>query len=163
MRNDYRVDGESVFVKVMCKGETYEAKASTDKLDKLLGFDVTWFGHRYSTGVYLEAKKNKKMVRFHRFITDAPEGMVVDHINNDTLDNTNENLRVVSHRQNIQNVSGVRSDSGTGVRGVCLYPHNQKYSAYCTHKGKRHYGGVFATIEEAEKKAIEMRKSLFVD
>lgn len=57
----------------------------------------------------------------HRFLTDAPRGMDVDHINGDRLDNRRTNLRIVSHRHNMENRKGANSNSTTGVRGVYVH------------------------------------------
>lgn len=46
-----------------------------------------------------ETKKRVK-VWLHRFITSCPEGMVVDHINGNGLDNRKINLRVVTFEEN---------------------------------------------------------------
>lgn len=39
----------------------------------------------------------------HRFITNCPKGMVVDHINRKRNDCRRSNLRICTHRQNMQN------------------------------------------------------------
>ncbi len=44
-----------------------------------------------------------KKVYMHRLIMNNPIGLVVDHINNQTLDNRRENLRIVSQSENIAN------------------------------------------------------------
>ncbi len=44
--------------------------------------------------------RNKSM---HRFILNAPKGMVVDHKNHDTLDNRRKNIWICTHSQNSLN------------------------------------------------------------
>jgi len=54
----------------------------------------------------VKGTKNKT-VYFHRYIWEQaygaiPKGMVIDHINGNTLDNRIENLQCITHIQNIQ-------------------------------------------------------------
>lgn len=57
-----------------------------------------------------------RRIKMHRFIIDAPEGVVVDHINRNPLDNRRENLRLATANQNARNISRVAPSSG--LRGV---------------------------------------------
>ncbi len=46
-------------------------------------------------------KRRRKMVYLHRFLLDAPEGMVVDHFPDpDGLNCTRENLRIATYAEN---------------------------------------------------------------
>ena len=44
-----------------------------------------------------------RQIKLHRYLLDAPEGMQVDHINGDPLDNRRENLRLATASQNQAN------------------------------------------------------------
>ena len=54
-------------------------------------------------------------VSMHRIILGTPKGMETDHINGNGLDNRIENLRVVTKRQNLQNLHNKRSSKYPGV------------------------------------------------
>lgn len=57
----------------------------------------TWI---FSSTGYVQTTER---VLLHRWLLDFPEGLVVDHINWDRLDNTTENLRAVTQRENTLN------------------------------------------------------------
>ena len=50
---------------------------------------------------YLESKHK---VKFHRFIMNTPDNLVVDHIDRDTYDNRRQNLRNVTVEENTLNI-----------------------------------------------------------
>ena len=52
---------------------------------------------------YVGACKKHSKPHLHRFLTGAPAGLVVDHINGNTLDNRRSNLRVCTFGENLQN------------------------------------------------------------
>ena len=88
----------------------------------------------------------KRMAKYlHQLILgDAPDGMVVDHINRDRNDNRRANLRFVTVQQNGQN-QGLRKTSLSGFRGVSFHRPMKKWRAICGGK----YLGYYATKEEA--------------
>ena len=58
-----------------------------------------------------------KNIRMHRVITMASDGLVVDHINHETLDNRKANLRLCTNSQNSMN-RGKQSNNTSGYKGV---------------------------------------------
>ena len=53
-------------------------------------------------------KDGDTTIKLHRYLTNCPKNMEVDHINHNTLDNRQENLRICTSIINKQNL-GIRS------------------------------------------------------
>lgn len=112
-------------------------------------------GNTYAvTGYNLSARRralgikcNNPEIRMHRLITSCPDGMEVDHINCDGLDNRKANLRICSHRNNIARSRAVRGKSKTGYIGVRKQALAKSFYATC---GSR-YLGTFDSPEEAAR------------
>ncbi len=71
--------------------------------DWLRGFNWTVTPKGYAQTKGRDSKGRKMNVPMHRLIMDAPDGMVVDHINWDTIDNRKCNLRVCTPGDNMKN------------------------------------------------------------
>lgn len=98
----------------------------------------------------------KKGYVLHRWITEAPDDLQVDHINRDTLDNRDCNLRIVTAKENTQN-KGLYRNSKTKIKGITYYKPYDNWCARVYIDGKRHWVGRYPTIEEAQI-AIEKYK-----
>lgn len=83
----------------------------------------------------------------HRLLS-APQGrgMVVDHVNGDSLDNRRANLRICTHQQNLWNRRKCIT-SGSEFKGVS--PAGEKWCYRYAKDGKTIYSGKFATALEA--------------
>jgi len=97
----------------------------------------------------VDGKRIIKTFRLHREIlglkTGDPQG---DHHNGDTLDNTDDNLRVASHAQNMQN-RGKSVANTSGFKGVSWHKRIKKWAAYICVNGKLKHLGYYDTREEA--------------
>jgi hypothetical protein len=54
-------------------------------------------------GYVTRCNSERRCLFLHREIIGCPEGLVVDHINHDPLDNRRVNLRCVTHTENLRN------------------------------------------------------------
>ena len=110
-----------------------------------------------SSGDYFYASSDKNKVSLHRYLTDAPKGKVVDHINGNTLDNRISNLQICNHNENIMK-SKKRTDNVSGHQGVHWFTKTSKWMAYININKKRKHLGYFNTYEEALEARLNAEK-----
>jgi len=87
----------------------------------------------------------------HRFIVNAPDGMEVDHISGDTLDNTKGNLRLCQHKENQRNTK-LRRTNKSGYKGVSsCSKSSRRWRSRITVDQKEIVLGYFDTPEKAHE------------
>ena len=107
-----------------------------------------------------------RMVFAHRWAYEhangpIPDGLYVDHICHTRSCVNVEHLRLVTRKQNQENLSGVASDNTSGYRGVYQLKGSSSWRARVKHNGKYIDLGSFARIEDANAAAVAMRNKLF--
>lgn len=101
-----------------------------------------------------------KTVWMHRFICDAPKGLMVDHVNGNSLDNRRCNLRQCNGSQNMIN-QGLIVTNKSGFKGVSWNKKKRKWTAAISWKNKQIHIGVFGEKENAARAYNEVAKRLF--
>lgn len=92
-------------------------------------------------------------IYMHRAILLPEKNKVIDHINHNGLDNTRENMRVVSFKENMRNQQ-MQKNNTSGFRGVYFYKKGNNYCARTVdNEGKNIFLGYFKTKEEARKES----------
>lgn len=147
-----------------------------DSEDYIAVSKYRWFAakqsYKHRLEFYAKTKISGKAKSLHRFIVgedNIPEGYVVDHVNNDPLDNRKSNLRLVNKYQSMQNRRGwMKRDFSKGSNSTYKGVYRRNGAASGTKcwrsvikKNKViHEVGSFYTEEEAalayDKKAIEL-------
>ena len=132
-------------------GNGYRAMIDDEDYQK-----VSSYAWRYNKG-YAERPTTingkQSTMRMHRFILGLKPFMgVVDHINNNKLDNQKSNLRLCTPSQNRMN-SGPNIKNKLGVKGVVFRSDNNQrpYASFIYKNYKQFYLGAFSTIEDAAR------------
>jgi hypothetical protein len=74
----------------------------------------------YAIRSQITGPKDIRIVRLHRLIMNAPDGVFVDHINGDSLDNRRANLRLATRSQNMSNRRKTKIKTTSQYIGVSL-------------------------------------------
>lgn len=166
MKNDYIVLRDEVIILLNRKNDQpLEARIEIKDFQKVNAYPGTWYGlwrpniqNFYCVGNLPLAGGKRTLVKLHRFIMDAPDGMEVDHRDGrDTLNNRRDNLRIATRSENAQNRVGAQRNSKSGIRGVSWNERDRKWRAQIRLNGKQKYLGYFHDIHEAEAVAIAAR------
>lgn len=100
--------------------------------------------------IYAQARIGGKNVLMHTLLMNPPEGVGVDHVDGDTLDNRRSNLRLASKSQNAANRGPTKSNT-SGYKGVHWHKQGKKWMAAIGVDGKSIYLGLFQHAQDAAR------------
>jgi hypothetical protein len=163
LKNAYEVDGKNIYIYINRKnGEVLKTVIDKEFFHKVNSFSGNWLSRKCSnTGkFYVQGRVKDGVISLHRYITNCADGLVVDHVNGDTLDNRINNLREVTTAQNSQNRQGLDLRNTSGYRNVYFVKKRNRYKVMIGLDGKYHSFGYYSDIEEANEVAIKARREL---
>lgn len=146
--NEYTVDDNNTVHVILRNGE--EMLCDRDDWEKLKQY--TWTKDAYG---YASASIKRCRKKFHVQVMGKKEGYVIDHIDQNKLNNQKNNLRFATKAGNAAN-SKLSKNNTSGVKGVTRY--RNKWHSQITVNGRNIHLGNYDTIEEAaeaRKKAEE--------
>jgi len=115
------------------------------------------------TGGYGKCYIDGRQSYVHRVVYAAlvgsiPEGALIDHLCHNKPCCNPEHLRLADVVLNGRNRAGAQVNSRSGVRGV--HPFGERWRVQVKADGRVHSGGVFDTLEEADRAAVALRALL---
>ncbi len=143
-------------------GDTYIVLVDDDDLHLVMSMGKWGVLVQPGKTVYVRKTLNsqKRLLSLHRFLMNPPEGVQVDHINGNGLDNRRANLRLASCSENNRN-RGTSRNNTSGIKGVRWNKARQKWQACLDAKDLPRYWGLFDTKEEAAEVIQSVRARLF--
>jgi len=93
----------------------------------------------------------EKLVYMHQEVIEVADGMVVDHINHDGMDNREANLRPATYSQNLYNRKKRSGATQSKYKGIYWRKKNRKWQAQITFERKRICLGYFRNEIEAAR------------
>jgi hypothetical protein len=150
MKNEYKINGN--IITIFVKSRKYGTKEVLVDLNDFYRINQEIPGRiwvNYDSHIkdfYAKYTAQGKCEWLHRFIMDFPDGLVIDHINHNTLDNRSCNLRAVTGRMNLGNP---RKKGTSEYPGVYWDKQTQKWMARIQYKDVLYYLGRFEIEEDA--------------
>jgi len=142
-----------IFILSLANSE-HKAIIDTNKMEKVIAKNWTLNSHGY---VVTYNFKRDCIYLARLLLENIPDGLVVDHINRNKLDNRICNLRTVTVSINALN-QDKRKNTTSRFKGVYFHSVKRKWIARVKINYNHVYGGIFKSEIEAAKKANELYK-----
>lgn len=174
---------EKVTARDLCRRHYYRARNGSDmdapshlgrsvyerffeKVEDSEGGCWMWTGSRVASGYgrfgYNGATRFAYAAAYDMFVGPVPSGRVLDHVCRNKPCVNPEHLRVVTVKENAENMHPVRLVGGAEKhRGVDYMPELGKWRARVKHNYQEIHVGTFATAEEAASAAADARRIIF--
>ena len=125
-----------------------------------------WHAHKSRYNIYADTTIMRRdgsqtTIKMPSLIMKIPKGMVLDHIDRNTLNNQKSNLRLCTLSQNNMNRVRKLNDKYTSkYRGVFFHKHCQKYTGHVGLNHKRYYIGYYKNELDAAHAYDTLAKKL---
>lgn len=113
--------------------------------DKAPGYAIAWITLLFWREHSLPRRQRQFRLHMHDLVSFPPEGLDMDHIDRNGLNNCRSNLR---HANKMQRVANRPATSKTGYKGIVKRPNGRWEAKIGIHKKRIHLGS-FKTAENA--------------
>lgn len=157
-KQTYDIVGDVAYIHCQRNGEKIDVIVDSEDVERLISFGrigITSKG--YSTFSKRDINNIPRRYYLHRMIMNYNGENTVDHINGNTLDCRKKNLRIVTRKQNCQNIHGLNKSNKSGYRNVMWNKVDNCWRVVICADGKRISKQVHSK-EEANIVAKELRR-----
>lgn len=151
LNNEFiKIDDKISKIVVTCHYGTFEYLIDTYNLDMVSQYKWRISIKKRKKYLITGNCKKKTAIYLHQMVygEKIPKGYTIDHDNSNEFDNTKQNLKCVTIKENAQNVNA-KYNNKLGVRGVWFDNIRKLYGSILTVSGTALYFKNFKTFEEA--------------
>jgi hypothetical protein len=155
-----RIEGNFAFVSL-----TRGYEAVIDACDAELVGQFNWFAKPYPHTVYVARQSFKKdgpqkTIFLHRLLMGNPNGLEIDHVDGNGLNNVRCNLRASTGSQNNHNKGPLKNNT-SGFKGVTWHKKAKRWQAHIKKDRRTIYIGLFDCPRAAADAYAAKAKELY--
>lgn len=136
----------------------------TIRCSKGSGYMVRYYAvrnFRVRPGRHPKGRQNR--IWMHHLLLEKIPGYEIDHIDGNGLNNCKNNLRYVTHSENLMNGRKTTINKSSKFKGVSWCEKDKRWDSRIRREGHQFFLGHFNSEEEAAKVYDEAAKELFED
>jgi hypothetical protein len=154
----YDIVGNVAYIHCQRNGDPMDVIVDSEDVERLVNIGRIGITSRgYPTFSKRDENNIPRRHYLHRIVMNYDGDLMVDHIDGNTLDCRKSNLRIVTHKQNCQNIHVLNKDNTSGYRNVSWCKSKKSWRVLICVDGKRMYRYV-KSKEKANEVAKELRR-----
>jgi hypothetical protein len=156
MKNSYLIEDDIAVIQPNGKNKHIHFMVDRDDLEKIALHSWRVYAHyrdnsykRVETSFCDPYSKTSRHISLSRFLCDAKDDQVVDHIDGNPLNNRRNNLRLTTRLGNSQNARKTILPTSSKYKGVSWHRKKQKWIVSVRANKKNYYLGYFTSEKDA--------------
>lgn len=142
MTNDYYTKGNTVYILAYHKERQYIIKIDLKDISTIFLVNSWWIkSSQEGNTLYAIGTLGDTEVLMHRLLLTPEPGLHVHHIDGDGLNNTRDNLQILTHLEHMR--------AHKPLVNILIKRWYKRYKALIYFEGQKYELGVFNTMEEA--------------
>lgn len=160
MKNKIKIWKRTIEISIFDKAGILLGITKIDRADYEKIRKHNWYWGKRSGGERGYVRSGINHIGLHQLLMGKKKGLEIDHINGDKLDNRRQNLRHITHSENIIN-SKIQSNNKSGYKGVYWSNYANKWIANIKKDGIQRCLGWFINKGDAVKARKKAEKLYF--
>ena len=161
--NEIIYNNEVAYIIIKSKKHgTFKATIDSKNVDKIKGY-TWWVAKKQPDYFIVYTQVNRKTFLLHRIILNVSlKELAVDHIDHNTMNNVEKNLRICTNAENMQNRKMTnRKNKTSNTRGVYWREDHKSWVAQVVLNKKKVFAKEFKDLNDAISAVADARKEFF--